>query len=159
MENIKKNLDYLKGWQEGDNITITADFVDCVEELEQEINRLIEKTNSITKQQLTFQQVKQLISEHNARYNIRQQYQDDKPLWFVMVIDNKSFSKEYPLKSRSYIFRSDNKFFLPDMVGSSLFADSLDGTDINVRLDWYIFDGWEIEYCYLLEDENDTKGE
>ena len=110
-------------------------------------------------QKLTFQQVKQLIGEHNARYNIRQQYQDDNPLWFVMVIDNKSFDKEYQLESRSYLFRSDNKFFLADMGGNSIFADSLDGTDINVRLDWYIFDGWKIEYCYLLEDENDTKGD
>ena len=155
MENIKRILDYLKGWQEGDNITITADFVDCVEELEEEINELIEKLNLITKQQLTFQQVEQLISEHNAKYDIRQQYQDDNPLWFVMVIDNKSFDKEYSLESRSYKFRSDNKFFLPDMAGSSLFATNLSNDDINVRLDWYIFDGWKIEYCYILE--NDTK--
>lgn len=31
---IRKDLNYLKGWQEGDNITITAYFVSVVESLE-----------------------------------------------------------------------------------------------------------------------------
>ena len=104
---------------------------------------------------LTLKQVREIIDKHNEENAIKQQYQDDKPLWFVMVIDNQSFTKEYPLESRSYKFRSDNKFFLPNMSGSSLFGNSLDETDMGVRLDWYIFDDWKIEYCYMLEDKND----
>ena len=50
------------------------------------------------------------------------------------------------------MFRSDNKYFVSNMGGNSIFADSLDGADVGVRLDWYLND-WKIEYCYILEDE------
>ena len=45
------------------------------------------------------------------------------------------------------------------MSGYSIFASCLDGTDPLVRLDWYMkvenpkIGDWEVEYCYLMDDE------
>ena len=101
-------------------------------------------------EKLTFRELVSIIQKHNKENNITQQFSDKKPLSCVAVIDNSSFEKEYPLESRSYRFRSDNKRFLPEMMGNSIFADALDGSDDGVRLDWYIFeDNWKIEYCYV----------
>lgn len=76
----------------------------------------------------------------------------------VVIKQHPKWRKEYPLESRSYIVHGDNKYFNPRMCGTSLFGYSLDGTDMGVRLDWYLKDPdknerWEIDYCYLLEDE------
>lgn len=98
---------------------------------------------------LTFSEVEKIIYKHNEENNIKQQYQDNKALEFVMVFKNESFKQSYPLKSRSYSFRSDNKLFLPSMCGTSLYGSCLDGSE-NIRLDWYIGE-WKIDYCYQLE--------
>lgn len=58
--------------------------------------------------------------------------------------------KEYSLEARTYIVQSDNKYFMSDMGGNSLYGDSMDGSDCGVRLDWYL-STWEIEHCYLVE--------
>lgn len=102
---------------------------------------------------LTWTELREVIDNHNKEHNVSKQYGDKEPLHCVAVIDNSSFAEEFSLESRSYEFRSDEKFFLPNMMGRSIFADSLDGTDTGVRLDWYIFekDGWKIEYCYVKE--------
>ena len=55
---------------------------------------------------------------------------------------------------RSYRVQSNEKYFLPQMLGNSLFADCLDGTEFGVRLDWYKAD-WEVDYCYLEEGINE----
>lgn len=93
------------------------------------------------------------INAHNKEHNITTQYEDKNPLSCVVVISNDSFDGiEYSLESRSYRFRSDEKFFLSKMMGRSIFADSLDGSDPGIRLDWYLFDGkncWQIEDCYI----------
>ena len=101
---------------------------------------------------LTFGQVSDIFSKHNSENGIKSQYADENPLYAVAVISADSFDQEYSLEERSYKFRSDNKRFIPSQIGGSIFADSLDGSDTGVRLDWYIWDGdWKVEYCYLLE--------
>ncbi len=69
----------------------------------------------------------------------------------VVVITNSSFDIEYPLDSRSYIITNTNKYFNVKMCGTSLYGDSIDGTDTGVRLDLYIHDGWKIEDVYIIE--------
>lgn len=71
----------------------------------------------------------------------------------VIVIAEGSFTEKYSLKERSYEVRSDAKAFVPGMISSSIFGDCLDGIDLHIRLDWYIENGWEVEYCYLLEEK------
>ena len=110
-------------------------------------------------EKLTYGELLNIINKHNNDYNITRQYGDkDNYLSCVVVIDNSSFAEEYPLEARSYRFRSDEKRFLPNMIGNSIFANSLDGSDMGVRLDWYIYgeDAWKIEYCYI---ENDKGGD
>lgn len=102
-------------------------------------------------EKLTYEQLLDRIRLHNAENSIRSQYSDPNPLNCVIVFKNESWpmrTKEYSLESRSYGFRSDEKHFLPDMGGNSIFADSLDGSDRNVRLDHYLGD-WKIDYCYI----------
>jgi hypothetical protein len=103
---------------------------------------------------LRFTELTKLIDQHNKENNITTQFQDENPLMCVAVVDNVSFETEYPLESRSYIFRSDNKYFLGNMGGNSIFAKSLDDSD-TCRLDWY-FGEWVFEYFYIMEEHNGT---
>ena len=72
----------------------------------------------------------------------------------VIVFTEDSFDKPYTETERSYMTTSDNKFFFSNMISNSIYADCLDGKDLGVRLDWYMYgndDNWKVDYCYLLE--------
>lgn len=71
----------------------------------------------------------------------------------VIVFKPESFDKKYSEKARSYQVNSNAKYFDGNMNGSSLFGNCLDGTDDGVRLDKYMYDGWEVDYCYITENE------
>lgn len=98
---------------------------------------------------LTFQQLSEIIREHNKTNKIKTQFSDTNPIHCVAVVNNSSFTKNYPIESRSYRFRSDNKYFLPHLLGSSIWAESIDKTDY-IRLDYYLNE-WEFEYFYIEE--------
>ena len=100
---------------------------------------------------MSFDEIRDLFFKHNKENNITQQWSDKNPLYAVIVFDNKSFDRDYPLESRSYRFRSDNKGFIYNMLSNSIWAPSLDETDY-IRIDWYL-DDWIVEYCYIEEQE------
>lgn len=68
----------------------------------------------------------------------------------VVVFTEDSFNRKYPEITRSYEVTSDNKYFDANMNGNSLYGDCLDGTDDDVRLDWYTKE-WKVEYCYITK--------
>lgn len=69
----------------------------------------------------------------------------------VVVFTGEGMNRDdYTVEQRSYRFSSDNKYFLSDQIGNSIFADCLDGTEHGVRIDWYIHE-WEVDYCYIVE--------
>lgn len=73
-------------------------------------------------------------------------------LYGVIVFTKDSFDKPYTEEERSYRTSSDNKAFRSNMISNSIYADCLDGKDLGVRLDWYMYDEknpWKVEYCYL----------
>lgn len=63
----------------------------------------------------------------------------------------------YSLQSRTYCVSSQNKAYMPDMGGYSIYGSALDGSDF-CRLEWYMRDerggenGWAIDYCYVEEE-------
>lgn len=68
-----------------------------------------------------------------------------------------AWEKDYSLEARSYIISGKEKYFYPEMISTSIWADNLDGSDKGVRFDWYIHSEdknykWQIEYCYILEE-------
>ena len=74
-----------------------------------------------------------------------------------IIFTEDSFTRPFPLLSRTYLVSSDNKGFWPRMFSNSIFAWCLDKTsDQGVRLDWYMADkgnkdGWKVQDCYILE--------
>lgn len=70
-----------------------------------------------------------------------------------IVFSADSFDKDYPEAARTYAVSSNNKAFMPNMGGYSIYGSSLDGSDRNVRLERYMAkehggkDGWKIERC------------
>lgn len=98
----------------------------------------------MTYQELTnrFREAEKLYGKHLTGY---------------IVFSQASFEKPYPVESRTYVVSSDNKAFQPNKGGYSIFANALDGSDNNVRLERYMAselggtDGWQIERCYMLE--------
>lgn len=102
-------------------------------------------------EKLTLAQVRELCLKHNEENNIKQQFEDKNALRFRVVFTEKTFGSSYSEIERTYEFFSDNKYFIPNMLGSSLYGNCLDGKDYGVRLDWCIGDGWEIDYCYQVK--------
>ena len=69
----------------------------------------------------------------------------------VVVFKESSFEKPFTELERSYQISSDAKYFDANMGGSSLFGNCLDGKDLGVRLDLYMYEGWKIDFCYITE--------
>ena len=99
---------------------------------------------------ISFHELYKRFLEHNKANNTSDQFGDNNSLTGVIVFKQSSFQQNYTEVERSYRFTSDNKYFMPNMGGSSLYANCLDGTDNGVRLDWY-FGKWKIDYCYTEE--------
>lgn len=99
---------------------------------------------------MTFEEVCEKFYKYNED-RVASQFSDEERLIAVVVFKADNWpEKDYSEESRSYAFASDNKYFVPGMCGSSIYANNLDGTDRGVRLDWYLGE-WKIDYCYIKE--------
>ena len=103
---------------------------------------------------MTFLELTEAMCKFNRDNNIKSKGDGDARLTGVIVFTEDSFSKVYPLESRSYEVSNHNKAWIDGMCSNSIFADSLDRTDLGVRLDWYMYgkDAWKVDYCYLVEE-------
>lgn len=67
-----------------------------------------------------------------------------------------SFAYPFSEEARTYVVSSQNKAFMPNMGGYSIYGSALDGSDPMVRLERYMAvehggeNGWEIERCCLM---------
>lgn len=68
----------------------------------------------------------------------------------AIVFKKDNWRTEYPLVARTYIVSNQCNWFDDEKCSNALIATTLDGTDKNVRLDYYI-DRWDIDYCYILD--------
>lgn len=96
---------------------------------------------------------------HDAMVRFNEEHKDGgkSKLYGVIVFAEDSFDKPYTEEERSYRTSSDNKAFYPHMFSNSIYANCLDGKDLGVRLDWYMYDEeepWKVDYCYLEVTEN-----
>ena len=95
-------------------------------------------------------EMERLLYSHNAERGVTSQFGDKEPLIGIVRFSNDSWpNREYTIQSRTYAFRSDNKKYVPGMLGMSVFADSLDGSDTGVRLDKY-FPLWIVEDAAVM---------
>lgn len=106
---------------------------------------------------MTWYEAKEYLCNYNERHGFNRKG-NNKYCKMVAVISQDSFDKEYSLEERSYIYTNDNKAFLSNMGGYSIFANSMDGSDF-VRLEQYVIDegnknGWKVEYCYILSEDD-----
>lgn len=67
----------------------------------------------------------------------------------VVVFTEDSFTSHYTETERSYRVDNSQKAFRHSACSNSIWADCLDGKDLGVRIDLYMYDGWKVEYCYL----------
>ena len=75
----------------------------------------------------------------------------DNPNWqkAVIVYKQENFKKSYTETERSYVISNGQWGLDSSKMGRCIVGSCLDGTDKNIRLDCM---GWEIEYCYILEE-------
>lgn len=98
---------------------------------------------------MTYAELKQKFRDHEST-------RPKEPLIGHIVFTEDSWPQKYPLESRTYVVSSQNKAFMPNMAGYSIFAHSLDGSDPHVRLDWYMAaeqggkNGWKVEDCKIV---------
>ena len=107
---------------------------------------------------MTWAGARHYLIEFNKRHNIMSKGGDKPTCTMVAVISADSFTQKYSLEARSYAFTNDNKAFMPAMLSRSVFANSLDGSDIGVRLDRYLeaegnSNGWKVDYCYIMSED------
>lgn len=99
-------------------------------------------------EKITYAELTNIFREH-------EQKNTGKHLTGAIVFTEDSFDKIYSLEARTYLVSSNNKAFLPNMGGYSIYGSALDGTDPLVRLEHYMAaehggeDGWKVDYCYL----------
>lgn len=99
---------------------------------------------------ITYKELKAIFQTHEST-----RPKDHLTACIVFTAD--SFTEPYSLESRTYEVSSDNKAFQSCMGGYSIFASSLDRTDLNVRLEGLMAaehggkNGWKVDYCYLKE--------
>ena len=98
-------------------------------------------------ERLTLDELQVKMIQFNREYNIKTKGAGP-TISAVIVFTEDTFSKPYSLEERSYRVTNHNKAFLPDCFSNSIFGNSLDGSDKNVRLHEYIGD-WTVEYCYF----------
>jgi hypothetical protein len=100
---------------------------------------------------ITWQEAVQHLIKFNIEHGITAKGEKPATCTMVAVIAPESFTKEYSLESRSYIFSNHNKYFIPENGGMSIFASSLAGDDPCIRLEQYVPHSWKVDYCYIKE--------
>ena len=96
------------------------------------------------KNKLSYYEFERKMMEHGKSHHNNEDYTD--AIYGVIVYKASSFDKPYPEEARSYRVSSCNRRFQTGKIANSLYGDSLDGSDVGVRLDWY---NWDIDYCYF----------
>lgn len=106
-------------------------------------------------ERMTWYEAKHYLTEYNRKHNtVRKNGMCENICKMVAVISEDSFDKEYTLEERSYIFTNDNKAFIDDMGGYSIYARCMDGSDQGIRLERYVdYGNWKVEYCYILKED------
>ena len=98
---------------------------------------------------MKYAELKKMFVEHERK-------NPGKPLTAHIIFREDNWETKYSLESRTYVVRSDNKAFMPNMGGYSIYGSCLDGTDIGVRLESHMADerggknGWKVEDCKLV---------
>lgn len=99
----------------------------------------------------SYEQFRHILSEFQNAYQT-----SGEEIFGVIVFTEDNWDEVYPLESRSYLVSSNNGWD-PNQDAYSILGDSLDNTDLNVRLDRYMADekggpdGWKVDYCYFEE--------
>lgn len=100
------------------------------------------------------------LSYNEMKTLFRKSEKEGKHITGYVVFTEDSFDKPYSLDERTYVVSSDNKAFIEGMGGYSIFASSLDGSDLCVRIEKYMSaeqggkNGWKVERCYIKDDNN-----
>ncbi len=98
----------------------------------------------------TKEQAYEIFRVYNEKFNL--DYNDVKTdvpeLYADITYKSENFTKEYSEAERTYRVtnRSGKRFFNMPSGSRSVFGNSLDGSDVNVRLDYY---NWEVEKVVL----------
>ena len=109
------------------------------------------ENNSMRKKKLTYGELVHIFRNHEKDETKRH-------LTGAIVFTEDSFTETYSLESRTYIISSNNKAFMPNMLGYSIYGSSKDGTDPMVRLESVMAaekggpKGWKVDYCYLIDE-------
>lgn len=102
-------------------------------------------------EKISYNELREKMWNFNKENNITSKG-NDKKLKGVIVFTQDSFTEPYTEIERSYEVTSDNKGYMPNMLSNSIFGNCLDGKDLGVRIDLYMYDGWKVDYCYIVEE-------
>ena len=98
----------------------------------------------------TITEAYEIFKVYNKKFNLDyNEVRTDVPeLYADITYKSKNFAKEYSKAERTYRVtnRSGKRFFNTLSASRSVFGNSLDGSDFNVRLDCY---NWEVEKVVL----------
>ena len=101
-------------------------------------------------EKMTYTEFRETMFKFNEEYPDR-----SKTLYGVIVFTEDSFSAPYTETERSYRVSNENKGYQHGKISNSVVGNCLDGKDLGVRLDLYMYDEnpWKVEYCYIEKAE------
>ena len=127
------------------------------------INRIIKRKKKVENKTALTESKDNHITYDELKNTMRKADKDGKTLEGVIVFTEDSFDKPYSEEERSYKVSNETSKGLQDgKISNSIWGDCLDGKDLAVRLDAYMYDGedgWKIDYCYLLDNNEEKKTE
>ena len=127
------------------------------------INRIIKRKKKVENKTALIESKDNHITYDELKNIMRKADKDGKTLEGIIVFTEDSFDKPYSEEERSYKVSNETSKGLQDgKISNSIWGDCLDGKDLAVRLDAYMYDGedgWKIDYCYLLDNNEEKKTE
>lgn len=103
-------------------------------------------------EKLKWFQLERKIREHNKAHNIDKAYSDTGYLKCAIVFDSQLFIKKFPEDKRTYVFRSDEPYFIDGVYAHAINGKCLgDSTRMRVDYEVSVFSPWKIEYCYFID--------
>lgn len=102
-------------------------------------------------EKITYKEMSRIFREHERTAG------DGSHLTGCIVFTEDTFQRPYSEEARTYRVSSDNKAYIPNMGGYSIYGSAIDGSDPMARLEGYMAEecggrnGWKVDYCYLEE--------
>lgn len=109
------------------------------------------------KESMTWEEALSFLSQYNSHKGFTRRDSVNEICTIAAVVTKTD--KEVPEKV-TYLFTNNNKAFLKDELGSSIYAHTENTPELEVRIEKYVgLDKWKVESCYVYQPSDTLREE